>query len=1228
MLPSSKPRKRLVLDGQTICSTGLSDEERTDLRAKSIALGAIFSPNFTEHITILVANDIGSQKYRVAVKMGVPIVTVDWIDDCMRVHSMKTASSISLEELIESHRIPFLSDTVICTTGLTADDRETIEMNVEKYGGRFSGDLSRECTHLIAESASGKKYEFAVRNNIPIVTQGWFHECINRAEVINTEPFSLAPRLARSDSDKTSVEVLLPEHGLLKAESLKVINLDAPAHSPYLELSIYAGSEFSASEMQRIRAMVHDGCGVLAQVLDGFVTHCVFMSAERVTPDERQLLQNISKSGRDIEIVELQWLEACYAAKTIVAPDSFRLALQPGASHTIASNANAPREPQPALRRSSTLSNPSSTGLTVKVSKRRDTSMSMYGNLMELDDDATVFGVANAVPNKSSLSHQYSIQLESTDSQVQENGNTDPPQIFKGMHFATQNWSPDEKRTIRSEIILSGGQFHDVVPDSQSVVYMIVPFSGSTDFKPLPNCCVVTEYWVEYCMVNNKCFPITGNILFSPCKFALPIGEFTTLRFSITCMEMADRLHAVRLARQLGAQCEEYFTNHDTHLICGTSTTTVSKKLERSATLGIPVVKYEWLLECVRQGRMVDPRPFTLSLTTGSDTAPTSSPGNTKSFEAEGPQSSMDISSGAKPSLLRAESSRGSESDIPTRDLQHVLKDVVISFSDRVMKQYHELSRMAKMMGASVLPKYSQSCTHLLYHATRISDQTVEYKYARQANKFIVSPLWLEKCAATGTRLNEDDFPYVMNANKVLPMTLSQSVKKPSPTAAAPSRTRKSNPQPVLQPEGTSESETSLLGAPDYLIGKSSESRQMPDEIKMDEGMNQVLEMLHSKTSNEKSRRPKIQRSVPSLLSAASKCPVLDENDDSTTKEDKSTGQGSITGSSAPHEGDSIVYDDPESRKVKRKLIDELSHGKRARAMTSPDARMQIDPMIKRGLNPTQHEESDAPKTPSKSSSSTQRSSTPTTRRMTRRHNVSSSGTGVPRFLMTGISQDERLRLGKILRDLGGTVMGSENWHPDCTHLILSHMARTEKCLAACASGVWMLQPKYVDACASAGEFIDEEQYEWKPTAATPMDELMLYGAGHYWRKKLQNFQHPDRPRKGAFDSWRVLLVIDSKKRDGFYRVLRAGGAEVISWEADDCNETRLAQTEPTHILSDVSRFSTAQKLAKLCRPHKAQFLDCMYVPEFLLSPESTLSTEQFVLRNRQRAPSEARPAS
>lgn len=44
-------------------------------------------------------------------------------------------------------------------------------------GGVYSPDLTKTCTHLVAKSSEGRKFEFAAKWGLQIVTADWIYAC-------------------------------------------------------------------------------------------------------------------------------------------------------------------------------------------------------------------------------------------------------------------------------------------------------------------------------------------------------------------------------------------------------------------------------------------------------------------------------------------------------------------------------------------------------------------------------------------------------------------------------------------------------------------------------------------------------------------------------------------------------------------------------------------------------------------------------------------------------------------------------------------------------------------------------------------------------------------------------------------------------------------------------------------------------------------------------------------
>jgi hypothetical protein len=59
------------------------------------ALGGHFSPHYTTQIDVLIAKQVGSEKYKVAMGLGTPVVNISWLEALMS--DPRTASMDPME---------------------------------------------------------------------------------------------------------------------------------------------------------------------------------------------------------------------------------------------------------------------------------------------------------------------------------------------------------------------------------------------------------------------------------------------------------------------------------------------------------------------------------------------------------------------------------------------------------------------------------------------------------------------------------------------------------------------------------------------------------------------------------------------------------------------------------------------------------------------------------------------------------------------------------------------------------------------------------------------------------------------------------------------------------------------------------------------------------------------------------------------------------------------------
>jgi len=94
----------------------------------------------------------------------------------------------------DRHKAPALYGLSVCLTGFTdATERAAIIQKISNNGARYDGDLSRHTTsHLIARSATGKKYQMAPQWDIAVVTEEWLHDSVERGMALQDSYFSFS----------------------------------------------------------------------------------------------------------------------------------------------------------------------------------------------------------------------------------------------------------------------------------------------------------------------------------------------------------------------------------------------------------------------------------------------------------------------------------------------------------------------------------------------------------------------------------------------------------------------------------------------------------------------------------------------------------------------------------------------------------------------------------------------------------------------------------------------------------------------------------------------------------------------------------------------------------------------------------------------------------------------------------------------------------------------------
>lgn len=167
---------------------------------------------------------------------------------------------------------------------------------------------------------------------------------------------------------------------------------------------------------------------------------------------------------------------------------------------------------------------------------------------------------------------------------------------------------------------------------------------------------------------------------------------------------------------------------------------------------------------------------------------------------------------------------------------------------------------------------------------------------------------------------------------------------------------------------------------------------------------------------------------------------------------------------------------------------------------------------------------------------------------------------------------------------------------------------RSEKFLAACSAGLWVLRPEYVADCEKAQKFLDEEPYEWNSRVAQGVDDATA-DAPSIWRKKLAG-----KKSVGAFSGWRIALYADEARQPGLLRVLKAGGGQIVASEMEDLEVLNAHNVD--FVFADKERLLRSPEIVRVFKRLGVDVLNPEFVADYLIKCQGELPDRRnFLIR-------------
>ncbi|XP_036410522.1 protein ECT2-like [Megalops cyprinoides] len=171
---SSRPLYSTTMLNLVLCFTGFrKKEEVVTLVSLVHHMGGTIRKDFSSKVTHLIACSTHGEKYRLAVCMGTPILTPDWIHNSWEQRD-KVDFNAGDEEFRNEFKVPPFQDCVLSFLGFSEEERKNMEERTLRHGGRFLDVGDEKCTHLVVEDNSVKELPLLPPKRLYIVKQEWF----------------------------------------------------------------------------------------------------------------------------------------------------------------------------------------------------------------------------------------------------------------------------------------------------------------------------------------------------------------------------------------------------------------------------------------------------------------------------------------------------------------------------------------------------------------------------------------------------------------------------------------------------------------------------------------------------------------------------------------------------------------------------------------------------------------------------------------------------------------------------------------------------------------------------------------------------------------------------------------------------------------------------------------------------------------------------------------------
>ncbi|XP_006169340.1 DNA topoisomerase 2-binding protein 1 isoform X2 [Tupaia chinensis] len=582
------------------------------------------------------------------------------------------------------------------------------------------------------------------------------------------------------------------------------------------------------------------------------------------------------------------------------------------------------------------------------------------------------------------------------------------------------------------------------------------------------------------------------------------------------------------------------------------------------------------------------------------------------------------------------------------------LHKAVVCVSKKLIKRQSELNGIAASLGAEYRWNFDDTVTHFIYQG-RPNDSNREYKSVKERGVHIVSEHWLLDCAQEYKHLPESLYPHTYNPKMSLDISAVQDGRPRTSCLLLPvSAAKDGEPDHLLLEENDIDvmSTSDKESAPSHGSGKTDSKGALTQALEMRENFQKQLQEIMSATSlvRPQGQRTSLSRSGCNSASSTPDSARSARSGRSRVLEALRQSRQTVPDvNTEPSQNEQIIWDDPTAREERARLASNLQWP----SCPTQYSELQVDikkledspfqePLQGLGIaeqavcdpgnvcvtEVPKHPIPEEPGTPVKDGHLIPTPQAPSIafplanppvaphpgEKITTMEENCEELKKQYIFQLSSLNPQERIDYCHLIEKLGGSVIEKQCFDPKCTHIVVGHPLRNEKYLASVAAGKWVLHRSYLEACRTAGHFVQEEDYEWGCSSILDVltginvQQRRLALAAMRWRKKIQQRQELGIV-EGAFSGWKVILHVDQSREAGFKRLLQSGGAKVLPGHSVSLFR------EATHLFSDFNKMKPDDSRINVAEA-AAQNVYCLrteYIADYL-TQESPPCVENYCL--------------